>query len=77
MDVGRYFKSITNICGYFGSVADVCRYFGSMADVGGYSVLVEFGGNFRLVNPSGFLRFLFGVGTVGYKTFLLAMGGGK
>jgi len=66
-----------DISGYFGSVADVCRYFRSVADIGGYSVLVEFGGNLRLVDPSGFLRFLFGVRTVGYKTFLLAAGGGK
>ena len=42
-------------------------------DVGGYSVLVEFSGNLRLVDFSGFLRFLFRVRTTGYKTFLLAI----
>jgi len=77
MDINRYFGSIVDICGYFRSVADICRYFGSMADVGRYSILVEFSGNLRLVDLSGFLRFLFRVGTVGYKTFLLTIGGGK
>ena len=48
-----------------------------MADVGRYFILVEFGGNLRLMDPSGFLRFLFGVGIMGYKTFLLAVRGGK
>jgi len=77
MDVGRYFRSVVDVCGYFRSVADICRYFRSVADVGGYSVLVEFGGNLKLVDPSGFLRFLFRVGIVGYKTFLLAARGSK
>ena len=76
-DINRYFGSIADVCGYFRSIADVCRYFGSIVDVGRYSVLVEFSGNFRLVDSSRFLRFLFRIGTVGYKTFLLATGGGK
>ena len=67
MDIGRYFKSVIDVCGYFRSVTDICRYF----------VLVEFGGNLRLVDLSGFLRFLFGVKIMGYKTFLLAARGSK
>ena len=66
-----------DICRYFRSVVDVCRYFGSVADIGRYSVLMEFSGNLRLVDPSGFLRFLFGVGTASYKAFLLAVRDGK
>jgi len=67
-------------------MTDVCRNFRPIADISGYSVLVEFsgilgsvesGGNLRLVDFSGFLRFLFRVGTAGYKTFLLAIGGSK
>ena len=70
-------------------MADVCRYFGFVVDVSRYSVLMEFGeilgsvesGGFLIVdidgNLSGFLGFLFRVGTVGHKTFLLAAGGGK
>jgi len=77
MDISRYFKSITDVCRYFGSIADVYRYFGSMADVYRYFILVEFNGNFRLVDFSGFLRFLFRVRTAGYKTFLLAIRGSK
>jgi len=73
----RYSRFLTDIGGYFRSVADICGYFGSIADISRYSVLVEFSGNLRLVDPSGFLRFLFKVRTVGYKTFLLAVGSGK
>ena len=68
-------------------MADIYRYFGFVADVSRYSVLVEFGGflkcevdfsgNFRLMDPSGFLRLLFKVIIAGYKAFLLAVGGGK
>jgi len=76
-DINRYFKSIADICRYFRSIVDICRYFGSVADISRYSVLVEFGGNLRLVDPSGFLRFLFRIGIVGYKTFLLATRGSK
>ena len=76
-DINGYFKSVVDVCRYFGSVVDICGYFGSVVDVGRYSVLMEFGGNFRLVDLSGFLGFLLGVGTVGYKTFLLAVRGGK
>jgi len=54
-------------------VADVSEYFESVVDIGRYSVLVEFSENLRLIDPSGFFRFLFGVETAGYKTFLFAV----
>ena len=38
---------------------------------------VDISGVFRLVDFSGIFRVLFGVGTMGYKTFLLAARGGK
>ena len=38
---------------------------------------VDISGNLRLVDPSGFLRLLFGIITAGYKAFLLAVKSGK
>ena len=38
---------------------------------------VDFGGNLRLMDLSGFLRLLFRIKTVGYKAFLLAARGSK
>ena len=38
---------------------------------------VDIGGNLRLINFSGFPKFQFGVKIVRYRTFLLAIRGGK
>jgi len=76
-DISRYFRSIADVYKYFRSIADIYGYFRSIADVSGYSILVEFSGNPRLVDFSGFFRFLFRIRTVGYKTFLLAGEGSK
>jgi len=38
---------------------------------------VDIGGNFKLIDPSGFFRFWFRVCVVSYKALLLIMGGGK
>ena len=38
---------------------------------------VDIGGNLKLINFSGFLRFQFGVKVVHYKTFLLIIRGSK
>ena len=56
-------------------------------DISGILMLVEFGkflrrrvdtdGNLRLVNPSGFFRFQFGVRVIYYRVFLLIIRGSK
>jgi len=38
---------------------------------------VDVSGNFRLIDPSGFFRFWFGVYAASYKALLLIIGGGK
>ena len=48
-----------------------------LVESGGFFKQMDFGGNFRLVDLSGFFGFLLKVKMVGYKTFLLAMEGGK
>ena len=45
-------------------------------EFGGF-LTVDIGGNLKLVDLSRFLRFLFRVRIAGYKTFLLAVKGGK
>ena len=84
-DVGRYLRFSTGVSGYFKSLADIngnvilVEFNGilGLVESGGFFKWVDFSGNLRLVDLSRFLRFLFGVRTVGYKTFLLAVGGGK
>ena len=65
---------------------DFSRISRSLVDIGGNLTLVEFGGflgyvyisrNFRLVGPSGFSRFWYGVCAVSYKALLPIAGGGK
>jgi len=84
MDICGYFGSVADICRYFRSIADIGRY----SVLGGFSgilgsvessgfLTVDISGNLRLVDLSRFLGFLFRVGTAGYKTFLLAIRGGK
>ena len=78
---GGFFIDISR---YFRSVADVSRY-SVLVEFSGILGLVEssrflmvdIDGNLRLVDLSGFFRFLLRIGTVGYKTFLLAAGGSK
>ena len=64
VDVGRY-SVLVEFSGILGSV-----------ESNGF-LIVDIGGNLRLVDSSGFLRFLLGVRTAGYKTFLLAVRGNK
>ena len=56
---------------------DVGRYPRSLIDASRYFILVEFSGNLRLMDLSGFPKFQFRVKAVSYRAFLLAMGGGK
>ena len=64
MDVSRY-SVLVGFGGILGSV-----------ESSGF-LTVDIDGNLRLVDFSGFLRFLLRVKTAGYKTFLLAVGGSK
>jgi hypothetical protein len=48
-----------------------------LVESSGFLGYVYIGGNFRLVGPSGFSRFRYGICAVSYKALLLAAGGGK
>ena len=56
---------------------EFCGILGLVESGGILKCRVDFSGNFRLVDPSGFFRLLFGVGTAGYKAFLLTIRGSK
>jgi len=75
-----------DVCGYFRSVADVSGYsvlvefsriLGLVESGGFLRCGVDFGGNLRLVDFSGFFRLLFRVIIMGCKAFLLAARGSK
>ena len=86
MDVNGYFRFLADIYRYSRSLVDVIEYF-ILVKFSGIIRLVESGeflrcrvdisGNLRLMDLSGFLKFQFRVRVVSYKTFLLAIGGGK
>ena len=85
-DICRYFKSVADVSRYFGSMVDINSYsvlvefngiLGLVESSGFLKCGVDFGGNLKLVNPSRFLRLLFGVITTNHKAFLLTVGGGK
>ena len=48
-----------------------------LVELGGFLGYMDINGNFRLVGPSGFSRFQYGICVVNYKALLLVAGGSK
>jgi hypothetical protein len=76
MEFSRNFRSLIDVSGNFTSME-----FGGIFRLVKFSKFlrrrVDINRNLRLIDFSGFLRFQFGVRMVCYKTFLLAIRGGK